>query len=138
MNRTALVRALGVLAAVIGAVVALTVATAGATTTTINGVTCDTGQYNPTHFAIQIGQTVHCTISDPNLVVNGPVNVNIQSSSFGNQTVVGTGDTSTHTSFSPGCGGSSSLCSGPSATKTACLRASPRASARSRSSSSTG
>lgn len=64
---------------------------------TIGPVTCNLPQYNPTHFAIQPGQTVTCTISDPNLVVNGPVNVNVQSSDFGNTTVGGTGDTGTHT-----------------------------------------
>src|ERR1051326_30333 len=65
--------------------------------TTIGAVTCDLPEFNPTHFAIQPGQTITCTISDPDLVVNGPVNVNIQSSELGNQTVVGSGDTASHT-----------------------------------------
>src|SRR5205814_9419004 len=42
-------------------------------------------------------ETVACTISDPDLVVNGPVDVNIQSTDFGNTTVGGTGNTATHT-----------------------------------------
>src|SRR3954454_6726285 len=73
--------------------------------TTIGAVTCDLPQFNPTHFSLQPGQTVTCTISDPDLIVNGPVNVNIQSTDFvntqsldfGNTTVVGTGDAASHT-----------------------------------------
>jgi hypothetical protein len=71
------------------AVIGFTAGTAAATTTTIGNVTCDTGQYNPTHFAIQVGQTVTCTITGTD-VPDGPVNVNIQSSNFGNTTVIGT------------------------------------------------
>jgi hypothetical protein len=64
---------------------------------TIGSVTCNAPQYNPTHFAIMRNVTYNCSISDPNLVVNGDVNVYIQSSDFGNQTVTGTGSTATHT-----------------------------------------
>jgi len=94
-RRVPFLAALLAMGATIAVVVGLTAGTAGAAIT-IGSVTCDLPQYNPTHFALQVGQTVTCTISDPSLVVNGPVNVNIQSSSFGNETVIGTGDTSTH------------------------------------------
>ena len=65
--------------------------------TTIGAVTCNLPVFNPTHFALKLGETVTCTISDPDLVVNGPVDVNIQSTDFGNTTVGGTGNTATHT-----------------------------------------
>jgi len=65
--------------------------------TTIGAVTCNLPVFNPTHFALKLGETVTCTISDPDLVVNGPVDVNIQSTDFGNTTVGGTASTATHT-----------------------------------------
>ena len=65
--------------------------------TTIGAVPCNLPVFYPTHYALKLGETVTCTISDPDLVVNGPVDVNIQSTDFGNTTVGGTGNTATHT-----------------------------------------
>jgi hypothetical protein len=69
---------------------------AASTSTTINGVTCNTTAFNPVKFAIVPNQQYTCTISDLDLMVNGPVNVYIQGD-FGLQTIVGTGNTTDHT-----------------------------------------
>lgn len=47
-------------------------------------------QYNNTHYGLAVGTTVTCTIEGATDVSNGPVDVIIKSTTFGNTTVTGT------------------------------------------------
>ncbi len=95
-------------AALIATVVGSSTGTAVATPNlTIGSVTCALPQYNPTHFKLQVGTTVTCTIS-ASLVGNpSTVDVFVKSTPLGNTTVTGTvsGSTITFTYTAPlnGC-----------------------------------
>jgi hypothetical protein len=69
--------------------VAAVAATRDTSSITIGDVTCDLQQYNPTHFALQPGQTGHCTIHT-DLTQGTKVTVWVQSSDFGNTAIPAT------------------------------------------------
>ena len=83
--------------------------TASVTFNTIGDVTCPLPVYNSTHFALEVGQTVTCTIDATGELVGSPttVDVLIKHSTLGNETVTGTVSgntiTFTYTGRSDGC-----------------------------------
>ena len=109
-------------AALIATVVGSSTGTAVATPNlTIGSVTCALPQYNPTHFKLQVGTTVTCTIS-ASLVGNpSTVEVFVKSTPLGNTTVPGTvsGSTITFTYTAPlnGCETTTSATTGARAAR---------------------
>jgi hypothetical protein len=80
------------LAAAVAAGLASLALVSGASAATAPGaLDCPTlTNYNPTHYKLQVGTTVTCTIDGATDVADGPVNVYIKSTPLGNTTVVGT------------------------------------------------